>query len=134
MENHEKAVSTCPLSGRKSGLDAEPPAGARFVAINYIDCKDHYRERFECLFCSRARAIDTMPGFVKMNVLKCEDESQPYLIVSYWESKECFDAWVGSPEFKEGHKRGFEDIIEAKKRGEEPPMKSDFKTYSIISD
>ena len=34
-----------------------------FVAINYIDCNADYKERFEELFGSRAKAIDTMPGF-----------------------------------------------------------------------
>lgn len=77
--------------------------------------------------------IDNMPGFIGMKVLKCEEEGQPYLILSYWEDKASFDAWVGSPEFYEGHKRAFADLKEYKERGEEPPMKSDFKTYSILS-
>lgn len=31
-----------------------------FVAVNYIDCKPEYRERFEELFATRAKQIDTM--------------------------------------------------------------------------
>ncbi len=104
-----------------------------YVAVNYIDCKPHYSERFECLFCSRAKMIDTMPGFLGMQVLRAEDQPEPYLIVSYWKDKSCFDGWVGSPEFLEGHKRGFEDIRKAKAAGEEPPMTSRFVTYSVVS-
>ena len=37
-----------------------------FVAVNYIDCKPFYKERFEELFGSRAKQIDTMPGFLDM--------------------------------------------------------------------
>ena len=36
----------------------------KFVAINFISCKSHYRERFEELFANRAHAIDKMPGFL----------------------------------------------------------------------
>lgn len=104
-----------------------------FVAINYINCKEHYKNRFEELFSSRAHAIDRMPGFVNMEVLKPSDGSNVYLIVSHWDSQESFKDWTKSPEFLEGHKRGFEDIKIAKEKGEEVPMSSDFKTYEVIA-
>ena len=104
----------------------------RFVAINYIHCEDHYRERFEELFGSRAHAIDRMPGFVNMQVLKPNQDGD-YLIVSHWESEESFKTWTSSPEFLEGHKRGFQDIKVARERGEKPPMSSSFKTYKVIA-
>lgn len=126
--------SSCPLAQKPSGLSQELRAKAGFVAINTIECKPHYVERFECLFCSRARMIDKMPGFLGMNVLKCTDTDQPYLVVSYWESEAHFHAWVGSPEFHEGHKRAFADLRAYKERGEDPPMKSDFKTYKVLTD
>jgi len=105
-----------------------------FVAINYITCKDHYKPRFEELFGSRAHAIDRMEGFRFMEVLKPRDGSDIYLIVSHWDSEDAFKDWTRSPEFLEGHKRGFEDIKIAKEKGEEPPMKSDFKTYEVIAE
>lgn len=126
--------NSCPFGGHQAPLSNQQTTDAGFVAINYIDCKPHYRERFECLFCSRARAIDTMPGFVGMNVLKSHKDGDPYLVISYWKDQASFDAWVGSKEFVEGHKRGFEDLVEAKRKGEEPPMTSDFKTYSVLTD
>jgi heme oxygenase (mycobilin-producing) len=112
-----------------SQLDSE----AGFVAINFITCKDHYRPRFEELFATRVGAIDRMPGFKRMQVLKPNKEGEPYLIVSYWNSEEEFKSWTGSPEFLEGHKRGFEDLKEYKERGEEPPMTSSFVTYEVIA-
>ena len=105
-----------------------------FVAINYITCKDHYKPRFEELFGSRAHAIDRMPGFRFMEVLKPRDGGDIYLIVSHWDSEDAFKDWTKSAEFLEGHKRGFEDIKIAKEKGEEPPMKSDFKTYEVIAE
>lgn len=105
-----------------------------FVAINYIRCDSDYKERFEFLFGTRAHEVDKMPGFVSMEVLKPKkDDDNCYLILSRWDNEECFKAWMGSPEFIEGHKRGFEDVIVAKKKGRKPPVTSDFKTYSILT-
>lgn len=104
-----------------------------FVAINYIQCNADYTKRFEELFGSRAKAIDTMPGFIDMQVLKPIKEGDAYLIVSYWETEEAFKTWTTSPQFLEGHKRGFADIAQAKAEGKEPPMKSDFKVYQSIA-
>lgn len=109
------------------------PESEGFVAINYITCKPEYRERFEYLFKTRARAIDRMPGFRGMYVLRPQREGDAYLVVSHWESEAHFKAWLQSPEFIEGHRRGFEDLREAKMRGEEPPMQSDFRTYEVIT-
>ncbi len=113
-------------------MNRETPA-KNFVAINYISCKDHYQKRFEELFATRAHAIDRLPGFVDMQILKPSREGEEYLIVSFWESEQAFQTWTKSPEFLEGHKRGFEDIKQAVAKGEEPPMKSSFKTYQVIA-
>ncbi len=104
-----------------------------FVAINYIDCVTEYKPRFEELFGSRTHAIDRMPGFQSMQVLKPKDGESSYLIISFWESEEAFKQWTGSPEFLEGHKRGFQDIAKARAEGKDSPMKSTFKTYDIIA-
>ena len=104
----------------------------KFVAINYIRCEENYRERFEQLFGTRAKAIDRVPGFVEMEVLRPNEEGD-YLIVSHWESEADFKKWTQSAEFLEGHKRGFEDLKIARERGEKPPMTSSFKTYQLIA-
>jgi heme oxygenase (mycobilin-producing) len=126
------------------------PLDAHFVAVNYITCRPEYRDRFEELFATRAKAIDRMPGFCGMQVLRphsrpgrpkkapkgVEGQGGPgeaYLIVSFWRSGEDFEGWTGSPEFLEGHKRGFEDVRKAKEEGREPPMRSDFQVYEVIA-
>lgn len=107
--------------------------GLGFVAVNTIDCSEAYVPRFEELFASRAGAIDKLPGFRHMHVLKPQKAGEPYLIVSYWDDESQFQAWTRSSEFLEGHKRGFDDIRKAKEAGQEPPMKSTFKTYQILT-
>ena len=104
-----------------------------FVAVNYINCSTEYKERFEELFATRVRAIDTMPGFVDMQVLRPSKEADAYLIVSFWENENSFKAWTGSQAFLEGHKRGFADVAKAKAEGKPAPMTSDFKTYEVIA-
>ena len=105
----------------------------KFVAINYIHCTPSYVERFEYLFGTRKHAIDKMPGFIEMHVLKPAKPEEPYLIVSYWESEEYFNEWTRSEAFREGHARGFEDIAQAKAEGKPAPVTSDFRIYQIIS-
>jgi heme-degrading monooxygenase HmoA len=105
-----------------------------FVAVNYIQCNAEYRERFEQLFGSRAHAIDAMPGFVNMHVLRPQKEGDAYLIVSYWETEQAFKTWTRSEAFLAGHKRGFEDLAIAKAAGRPAPMSSDFKTYQVIGE
>ncbi|RYZ55750.1 MAG: antibiotic biosynthesis monooxygenase [Sphingobacteriales bacterium] len=105
-----------------------------FAAINYITCTPEYRERFEYLFGSRAKAIDELPGFIDMQVLKPAQEGDDYLIISYWETEDAFKNWTRSEAFIAGHKRGFEDLAKAKAEGKEKPMSSSFKTYTIIAD
>lgn len=114
---------------RKSG---SVPTG--FVAINAITCKPEYCERFERLFCSRAHAIDEAHGFIRMKVLKPCSEGGAYMVMSEWDCEKSFREWAASPAFKEGHRRGFEDLALAKARGEEPPMKSEMTLYTVLSE
>jgi len=105
---------------------------APFVAINTIRCAEAYASRFEELFRTRAKAIDRLPGFIAMNVLRNQDQANEYLVVSYWESEDCFRTWLKSPEFIEGHKRGFADMQAAKESGATPPMVSRFQTFDLV--
>ena len=105
-----------------------------FIAINYIACEQSYRDRFEELMRSRKKAVDTMPGFQCMEVLKPKNDDHDYLIISHWDNEDFFHQWRNSTEFTEGHRRGFTDLGRAKKEGKRPPMKSTFKTYEILTE
>lgn len=105
---------------------------AEFVAVNFIHCEADYRDRFEALFKSRAHAIDRAPGFLRMSVLAPTREGGDFLVVSFWTSGAAFEAWSRSPEFAEGHRRGFADVKAARERGETPPMTSRMETYSVL--
>ena len=116
------------------GAAADTPRVGEFVAVNYIACSAGYRERFEQLFRTRAHAIDRLPGFHRMMVLKPRREDDHYLIVSFWTDQAAFEAWHASSAFAEGHRRGFGDLAAAKSRGESPPMTSRMEGYEVFSD
>ena len=126
-------MDSTPREALESRLVPAPQSG-EFVAVNFISCSDGYRPRFEELFRSRAHAIDALPGFKHMVVLRPDREGGDYLVVSFWADRSSFDAWRSSPAFAAGHRRGFEDIKAAREREEAPPMTSRMETYEILSD
>ena len=66
--------------------------------------------------------------------VKPNEEDDKYLIVSYWFSEENFKTWTKSPEFLEGHKRGFEDIKIAKEKGEKRQCTLHSKHIKLLRD
>ncbi len=75
-----------------------------FVMMNRMKVPAEQRERFEQMFSTRARAVDRRPGFLKAEVLRPK-EGDEYIIMTHWESESAFEGWVGSDEYREGHKR-----------------------------
>lgn len=74
-----------------------------FVVMNRIPVNPDYAEQFEERFTHRAREVDQMPGFVRNQVLRPANPDDPYIVLTIWESKEDFEAWVNSDEFQLGH-------------------------------
>lgn len=67
--------------------------------------KPEYAAQFEERFQNRARQVDGMPGFISNLVLKPTSEGDPYVVLTFWESREAFTAWTSSPAFQQGHAR-----------------------------
>jgi heme oxygenase (mycobilin-producing) len=75
------------------------------AVANRIFVDPAYAEAFEARFRQRAGLVDRMPGFISNMVLRPQQEGDPYVVLTFWTSRAEFDAWVGSPEFREGHAR-----------------------------
>lgn len=75
-----------------------------FVMMNRMMVPEQMREKFEQAFATRAKAVDRRPGFIKAEVLRPTSGNE-YIVMTHWESQQDFEAWVGSPEYKEGHRR-----------------------------
>ncbi|MDN3518256.1 antibiotic biosynthesis monooxygenase [Aquisalimonas lutea] len=74
-----------------------------YQVTNRVYVAAGWEEAFEERFRRRAGRIERNPGFVRMEVLRPEAEGLPYLVQSVWQSKEAFDAWVGSEDFRAAH-------------------------------
>ena len=73
------------------------------TVANRIYVKAEYGEAFEKVFRERARLVDEMPGFVSNQVLRPVNNGEPYVVFTFWRSREDFMNWVGSDAFIKGH-------------------------------
>ena len=76
-----------------------------FVVINCIPVDPEYKDQFEERFINRAREVDKMPGFVRNQVLRPGNPDDPYIVLTIWQSKADFEAWVNSEAFQRGHSK-----------------------------
>jgi heme oxygenase (mycobilin-producing) len=74
-----------------------------FVVMNRIPVNPDYAEQFEERFRSRAGEVDKMKGFIRNQVLRPAVPESPYIVMTFWESKEDFENWVNSESFQRGH-------------------------------
>jgi heme oxygenase (mycobilin-producing) len=74
-----------------------------FIVANRVPVAKGWEETFEERFRQRAGQIDKQPGFVSMQILKPQSDDTPYVVLTTWQDKAAFDAWVGSEDFKLAH-------------------------------
>jgi heme oxygenase (mycobilin-producing) len=75
------------------------------TVANRIFVDPAFAARFEDRFRNRAGLVDRMPGFVSNQVLRPVNPGDPYVVLTWWESREAFRAWTESESFREGHAR-----------------------------
>ena len=75
------------------------------TVANRIFVHADYADQFEERFRQRAGLVDQMPGFVANQVLRPVNADDPYIVLTFWESRQHFDAWVRSDAFIQGHAR-----------------------------
>ncbi|MHB0887860.1 antibiotic biosynthesis monooxygenase family protein [Acidithiobacillus sp.] len=75
-----------------------------YVVANRIPVLPEFREQFEERFRNRVGQAEKQPGFVRMEILRPEDPEGYYVVQTHWESKDAFNQWVGSEDFKAAHR------------------------------
>ncbi|MEM7334957.1 MAG: antibiotic biosynthesis monooxygenase [Chloroflexota bacterium] len=75
------------------------------AVMNRIPVNPEHGADFEQRFSDRAALVDGMDGFVAFRLLRPTNPEDPYVVMTFWESKAHFEAWTRSDEFKEGHAR-----------------------------
>lgn len=73
------------------------------IAANRIPVNPEHAEAFEEVFSQRAGLVDGMDGFISFQILRPTKPEDPYIVQTLWESREQFEAWTSSEEFKRGH-------------------------------
>ncbi len=69
------------------------------IAIfNSLPVREGAADQVVEMFANSKGAVQDFPGFVSMEVLRSEGADE-VLVVTRWQSREAFDAWVGSEEF-----------------------------------
>ena len=64
------------------------------TVANRMYVSPKYREQFEQRFRQRAGLVDGMPGFLANHVLRPTKEGEPYVVLTFWDSREAFEAWT----------------------------------------
>jgi heme-degrading monooxygenase HmoA len=75
------------------------------VVCNRIPVNPQHAAAFEDRFADRASLVDGMPGFASFQLLRPQNDGDPYVVMTFWETEADFRAWTESDEFKEGHAR-----------------------------
>ncbi len=81
------------------------------VVQNHIKVKQEYREEFEKRFSGRVTHLKEFPGFVRNEVMR-PIKGDSYIVMTFWESMEAFDAWVNSEEFRKSHSGGNPEMFD----------------------
>jgi len=77
-----------------------------FIAMNRFRVALGQEEAFEALWLGREIHIDRVPGFVAFHLLKGPVKEDHVLYSSHtlWQSREAFEAWTKSEEFRAAHR------------------------------
>ena len=78
-----------------------------FIAMNRFRVKRGSEDAFEKVWLGRDSYLDSVPGFLEFHLLKgpeAEDHTL-YSSQTVWQSKQAFEAWTKSEEFRASHTR-----------------------------
>jgi heme-degrading monooxygenase HmoA len=84
-----------------------------FIVMNRIPVAEGREQDFEKTFIGRDRAVDKMPGFIDMQVLR-PSEGRTYVVLTRWQSQEAFTAWTTSEAFIAAHRKQTPGLAEGR--------------------
>lgn len=77
-----------------------------FIAMNRFKVRPGHEAAFEEIWATRESRLKEMPGFVEFRMLRGPEAEDHRLYSSHtvWVSKEAFEAWTKSEQFRDAHK------------------------------
>lgn len=97
----------------------------QFVAVSELVVPDEGREAVEAAFAQRMGAVDAWPGFRGLEVWRDMADASSLVMISYWDSKECFTRYMQSDDHRCSHAR-----IPG---GEMRPRPTRFRRFEVIA-
>ncbi|MEH3146895.1 MAG: antibiotic biosynthesis monooxygenase [Methylobacterium frigidaeris] len=78
-----------------------------FIAMNRFKVYKDATQEFEQLWLGRDSHLGEMPGFVEFHMLRGPEHEDHVLYASHtvWESREAFEAWTRSEQFRKAHSK-----------------------------
>lgn len=83
------------------------------VVMNRITVAEGREADFEKTFMERDRAVDQMPGFIDLQVLR-PTEGRTYIVLTRWKSRQDFDKWTQSEAFIAAHRKQSPGLAEGR--------------------
>ncbi|MBW2230640.1 MAG: antibiotic biosynthesis monooxygenase [Deltaproteobacteria bacterium] len=79
-----------------------------FIAMNRFRIARGREAEFEKIWRERDSNLDSVPGFKDFHLLKGPEDDEATLYASHttWESRDDFEAWTRSEEFRKAHSGG----------------------------
>ncbi len=98
---------------------------APFVALSEITVPIEGAEALEAAFQERLGAVDHWAGFLGLSVLRDRRRPGRYVMVSQWESKDCFSRYMRSADHQRSH-----DRIPS---GRDRPRPAGYSEYDLVA-
>ena len=78
-----------------------------FIAMNRFQVKKGSENAFETLWATRESYLSELPGFVEFHLLRgpVADDHTLYSSHTVWKTKEAFENWTRSEQFRKAHAR-----------------------------
>lgn len=83
------------------------------VVMNRIPVAEGREAEFEKTFTERDRAVDLMPGFIDLQVLR-PTEGRIYVVMTRWKSRQDFERWTQSEAFVAAHQKQTPGLAESR--------------------
>jgi heme-degrading monooxygenase HmoA len=74
-----------------------------FVVMNRFFVKPEYAAQFEARIQNRPRLVEQQPGFIRVQLLQPTTPTDPYIVLTFWQSQADFAAWVNAETFTAAH-------------------------------
>jgi heme-degrading monooxygenase HmoA len=107
------------------GAPAGGAAVGRFVAFSEIGVPEAGKAALEAAFADRLGAVERSPGFQGLQVWADAKDPCEFVMVSWWDSRECFAAYMTSQAHRSSHQRI--------PTGANRPRPRRFRRYEVIA-